>query len=445
MGETSYHDAVVMTSRKTAGKRSSNDTSGLPKGLIPTIGLVGATAINLGAIVGAGIYAVLGIVAGVAGPALLLSIGIAALVALLTALSFSEVAARIPREGSVYEFGYELISPLAGFLAGWMWILANVFAGAAVALTFAHYIAPALPAIPAQAIAAALTVVFTVLNLLGVRHSSTVNVILVAANLAVLVVFIAFGFTHLTAGNFQPFVPAPAGVLLGAYYIFFAYSGFGRAATVAEEIKDPERTVPRAVLLSILISTGFYLSVGVAAIGLAGAPLLAQSASPLADAIRATGFALVAYIVSAGGLLATASVLLTSILGVSRVTFAMARKGDLPHPLSVVHPRYRSPGLAVAITGGLIVLLVLFVDLTRVVAISTFALLFYYGLTNIAALHLAPRERRYSNAIPALGVLTCGGLLLVALIQSPFTWILGIIGLGAGVLFYAAKSSTSEA
>ena len=125
-----------MTSQSTTKEGKQNNASH-PKGLTPALGLVGATAINLGAIVGAGIYAVLGIIAGVAGPALLLSIGIAALVALLTALSFSEVAAQIPREGSVYEFSHELISPLAGFLAGWMWMLANVFAGAAVALTFA--------------------------------------------------------------------------------------------------------------------------------------------------------------------------------------------------------------------------------------------------------------------------------------------------------------------
>ncbi len=428
-----------MTLPEARGKGGVDDTSEHPKGLTPALGLVGATAINLGAIVGAGIYAVLGIVAGVAGPALLLSIAIAALVALLTALSFSEVAAHIPREGSVYEFGHELISPLAGFLAGWMWMLANVFAGAAVALTFAHYVAPALPSVPIQVIAAALTIVFTALNLLGVRHSSSVNVVLVITNLAVLVVFIVFGFMHITAGNFQPLIPAPAGVLLGAYYIFFAYSGFGRAATVAEEIKDPERTVPRAVLLSIVISTGFYLSVGIAAIGLAGAPALAQSASPLADAVRAAGSPPIAYIVSAGGLLATASVLLTSILGVSRVAFAMARRGDLPHKLSIVHPRYRSPSYAVVITGVIITLLVLLGDLMQVVAISTFALLFYYGLTNVAALRLAPREREYSPAISIAGVVVCVGLLLVALIQSPLTWILGIIGLITGVLFHMVQ------
>ncbi|MGZ4916636.1 MAG: amino acid permease, partial [Halobacteriota archaeon] len=141
----------------------------------------------------------------------------------------------------------------------------------------------------------------------------------------------------------------------------------------------------------------------------------------------------------AGGLLATASVLLTSILGVSRVAFAMARRGDLPRKLSIVHPQYRSPAYAVVITGGVITLLVLVGDFTQVVAISTFALLFYYGLTNIAATRLAPQEREYPNVIPSVGTLTCGGLLLVALIQSPLTWVLGGVGLGAGVLFYVVQ------
>ncbi|MGZ4846648.1 MAG: APC family permease, partial [Halobacteriota archaeon] len=136
---------------------------------------------------------------------------------------------------------------------------------------------------------------------------------------------------------------------------------------------------------------------------------------------------------------ATASVLLTSILGVSRVAFAMARRGDLPRKLSIVHPQYRSPACAVVITGGVITLLVLVGDFTQVVAISTFALLFYYGLTNIAATRLAPQEREYPNVIPSVGTLTCGGLLLVALIQSPLTGVLGVIGLGAGVLFHVAQ------
>jgi basic amino acid/polyamine antiporter, APA family len=427
-----------MISQK-AGERKASNSLERSKGLTPALGLVGATAINLGAIVGAGIYAVLGIIAGVAGPALLLSIGIAALVAVLTALSFSEVAAHIPREGSVYEFGHELISPAAGFLAGWMWMLANVFAGAAVALTFAHYVAAALSILPVQGVAAALCILFTALNFTGVRHSSMVNITLVAANLIILAIFIVFGIAHLTLGNFQPFVPAPAGVLVGAYYIFFAYSGFGRAATVAEEIKDPERTVPRAILISILISTGFYLCVGVAAVGLVGAPALAQSAAPLTSAVSATGAAPLAYVVSLGGLLATASVLLTSILGVSRVAFAMARRGDLPRSLSTVHPRYLTPSYAVVITGSVTTLLTLFANLAGVVALSTFALLFYYGLTNVGALRLAPQQCRFPSIVPIAGVFTCGGLLLVSVIETPVTWLLGVIALGIGLLFYAVK------
>ena len=117
----------------------------------------------------------------------------------------------------------------------------------------------------------------------------------------------------------------------------------------------------------------------------------------------------------------------------------MARRGDLPHKLSVVQSQSRSPVYAVVITGGVITLLVLLGDLTQVVAISTFALLFYYGLTNIAAVRLTPRERKYPNVIPVFGVLSCGGLLLVALIQSPFTWVLGVSGLGAGVLVHVAR------
>jgi len=408
-------------------------------GLRPTLGLFDATAISVGAIIGAGIFVVTGIVAGLAGSALVVSMLIAAIIALFTALSFAELTAWQPKEGSIYEYAYQLISPFAGFLTGWMWILSNTFAGAAVSLAFAYYLTAFFPSVPANWVAAALCIAFTTLNFFGIRQSALLNNFLVAAKLVILALFIIVGLGYMKTANFAPFAPFEPGVVYGACYIFFAYGGFARVAVIAEEIKDAKRNIPRAILLSLLISTLFYILVGVVAVGLVGANTLSKSNSPLREATQATGNQAAAYIVSAGGLLATASVLLTSILGVSRMAYAMARRKDLPQELSTLHQKYNTPYYSVWIVGVLMTLLVLFIDLTKVVAISTFALLFYYALANVSALRLKVQRRLYPRFAPILGTATCLALLVSILFISPQSWIIGFAGLTAGAIYYVAQ------
>jgi len=412
--------------------------------LKPTLGLFDATAISVGAIVGAGIFVVTGIVAGYAGSALVFSMLIAAMVALLTALSFAELTAWLPREGSVYEFAYQLVSPFAGFLAGWMWMLSNTFAGAAVSLGFAYYLTALFPSSYVKWVAAIICIAFTAPNFFSIRQSAALNNFLVVAKLFILAFFVIFGLGYINPANFTPFAPFEIGVFYGAYYIFFAYGGFARVAVVAEEVKDAERNVPRAILLSLVVSTIFYMVAGVAAVGLIGTSRLSNSNSPLTKAIGATGSAAAVYIVSAGGLLATASVLLTSILGVSRVAYAMARRKDLPKALSKLHPKYNTPYYSVWIVGFLMALLVLFVDLARVVAISTFAMLFYYAIANVSALRLKAQKRMYPLVVPALGAFTCLALLIFILFASPQAWDLGAAGLAAGTIYYSIKKGLAK-
>ena len=194
-----------------------------------------------------------------------------------------------------------------------MWLIANTFTGAAVSLGFAYYLTATFHSLPTSYVAAALCLVFTVLNLVGAKESASVNNVLVAIKLAVLAFFVVFGIFHVNAGNFIPFVPFSNGVLYGTFFIFFAYGGFARAAVVAEEIRDAKRNVPRAMLLSLGISMGIYVLVGLIAVGLIGPVELAASPSPLSTAMGTTGNSLAIQIISVGGLVATASVLLTSI------------------------------------------------------------------------------------------------------------------------------------
>ncbi|MCS7115206.1 MAG: amino acid permease [Nitrososphaerota archaeon] len=408
-------------------------------GLKPTLGLLDATAINVGAIIGAGIFVVTGIAAGLAGPAVTVSMLIAAAIALFTALSFAELTAWQPKEGSIYEYAYQLISPFAGFLTGWMWIASNTFTGAAVSLGFANYFCALYQALPPNLVAVVLCVLFATVNFLGARQSALLNNILVAAKLFTLGFFVVYGFFNVDYSNFSPFSPTQFGFLYGAFYIFFAYGGFARVAVMSEEVKDAEKNVPRAIVLSLTISTMVYLFVGFVAVGLIGSQKLAESNSPLTDAIGKAGNMLAVYVVSAGGLIATASVLLTAILGVSRMAYAMAKRRDMPQVLSKLHPKYGTPHYSIWMACAVMVLLVLFVDLSKVVALSTFAMLFYYAMANVCALRLKVRNGANPKIVSFLGAATCVMLLAFTLFASPQAWIIGFGVLTAGAVYYWMK------
>jgi APA family basic amino acid/polyamine antiporter len=266
------------------------------------------------------------------------------------------------------------------------------------------------------------------------------NNVLVAIKLVVLGFFVVFGLFYVDSENFLPFQPFSGGVLFGAYYIFFAYGGFARATVIAEEVKDAKRNVPRAVVLSLVISLVVYVLVGVIAVGLVGSAGLAGSSSPLTFAIGVSGNSFAVQVVSFGGLVATASVLLTAILGVSRMAFSMSRRKDLPAKLNVIHGRFGTPYVSIWIIGIVMALLAFFVDLTGIVVVSTFALLFWYVLTNLAAFRLKCEKRFCPRYLPILGLSTCILLLIVVLFVASIAWIIGLTCILIGTILYALKT-----
>jgi basic amino acid/polyamine antiporter, APA family len=395
-------------------------------GLRPSLSLWDALAINIGAIIGSGIFVVTGISAGYAGSAIVVSIIIAATVSSLTALSLIELTIWDPREGGVYDYAGKLISPLAGYISGWMWSLSNTLIGAAVALSFAFYLAVIFPGLSVPIVAAVICIIFTVLNYYGASHTAELNNAIVLAKLAILSFFIIFGLMFVDLTNLQPFEPLSEGMFVGAFYIFFAFGGFARVTVIAAEVKEPKKNVPKAIIWSLAISVVFYILIALVAVGLVGGPGLSSSSSPLALAMSSTGSAFAVLLISIGGVLATASVLITTILGVSRMEYAMAQQGDLPKAIARVHPRYDTPSYAIVLTGGVIVILVLFVDVVSVVTIGTFAQLFYYMFANISAFRLRTTYRKYPKFVPVLGFLSCLLLLLMALFISPEAIFLGV-------------------
>jgi APA family basic amino acid/polyamine antiporter len=401
--------------------------------------LFDAVAIGVGAIIGGGIFVVTGIAAGYAGSAMIVSMFVAALISMFTAYSFAQLTAWQPREGSIYEYSYQLISPFAGFLTGWMWVLSNTFAGAAVSLGFAYYFNTLFPNLNPHYIAAVVCLAFTVVNYYSVKESAKLNNVLVTAKLLILGFFIIYGAMFFKSGNFAPFRPFDAGVFTAAFFFFFAYGGFARAAVVAEEVKDAKRNVPRAMIIALAISTLIYVLVGIVAVGLVGAGTLASSNSPLDAAIKATGNPAAAFTITVGGMLATASVLLTSILGVSRMTYAMAKRKDLPEALARLDPKRNTPAIAVWIIGFIMTGLVLFTDLSGIVAISSFAMLFFYSLANISALRLKTERRVRTKILPAVGAASCFALLVFELFASLQSWIIGALTLLVGAFYYVLK------
>jgi APA family basic amino acid/polyamine antiporter len=396
------------------------------------LSLFDAVNVSLGSIIGAGIFVILGAAAAVAGPGLVVSVLIAAGVSLLTGFTTAALSRMYPHSGGVYLFTRESISDFAGFQVGWAWLFSNVIGGATVAVGFGYYMSFFFPGLP-RAVGIVGVVVLTVwIQLLGTRESSRFNNVLGVVKVAVLLFFAAAMFRHFHAGNLQPLAPfGVKGIWAGAATIFFAYAGFARVAVVADEIEDPKRNVPRATLISIGVSTIIYIVVALAAVGGAGAGLLARSGSPLAEAMGSLGYHFGARLVAFGGLAATGTVLLASVWGLSRLAQVMARDGELP--LFVGRNAGRKGGVprnAILLSGAGMLVLAFSSDLPHIAYISSFSLLLYYGAMNLSGLKVL---RGGMRLVTALGFVSC----IVLMFSLPTrAWLVGAVVVAAGVVYY---------
>lgn len=367
--------------------------------------------IGFGAIVGAGIFVVTGVAAGIAGPAFLVGLVLAAVAATCNALSSAELAAEYPQSGGTYEYGYRVLSPWAGFAAGWMFVVSKIAAAGTVAIGLAGYLALVLPAVPPRAIAVGAILLFTALNYFGVRRSSRANLVVVAVSLSSLLVFTLAGARACRIENLTPFAPFGWGsVLESAAILFFAYTGYARIATLGEEVRDPRRTIPRATLITIGGAVLLYAAVAAVAVGLVGSDSLAATTAPLQVAASSLPYSWMPVAVSLGGVTAMLGVILSQVLGLSRMVFAMARRGDMPRFLAAVDPRHRVPGRAVLAIGGSAAIVAATGSLRGVASAAAFAILVYYAIANLAALRMPAAAKLYPDVIPSVGLVTCSVL-----------------------------------
>ncbi len=375
--------------------------------LARTIGLAGAIGFGLGAMVGTGVFVYTGVAAGLAGPAVLLSLALAGVAAACNGLSSAELAAAHPRSGGTYEYAGRRLSPTAGFLAGWLFLAAKAASAAATALGFGAYVGPPL-ALPPLLLSGALVVGVTLLNLFRLTRAGALNLVLVAVSVAALAAFVASGLPRVSVERFHPFAPrGAAGVLSAAALLFVAYAGYGRIATLGEEVENPRRNIPIALVTALGVAALLYLGVTATAVGSIGAEAFAQGGGAPLQAAAGPGWVKAALAVGAATSLG--AVFLNLMLGLSRMAFAMARGGDLPSPLARVNAA-SSPFVAVACTGALVGALVAVRDLAGLVSVSAFTVLVYYGLTNLSALRLRRDERLVHPAVPWTGLFFCAAL-----------------------------------
>ncbi|MGY4967339.1 APC family permease [Streptomyces sp. 900105245] len=392
-----------------------------------TLGLRDAVVVGLGSMIGAGVFSALGPAARAAGSGLLVGLALAAVVAYCNAMSSARLAARYPASGGTYVYGRERLGAFWGYLAGWAFVVGKTASCAAMALTVGTYAWPG----QAHAVAVAAVVALTAVNYGGIQKSAWLTRVIVAVVLAVLaaVVVACLSSGRAVAGHLGVGLSSGAGgVLQAAGLLFFAFAGYARIATLGEEVRDPARTIPRAIPLALGIALVVYACVAVAVLGVLGAGPLGRAEAPLAEAVRAAGVPGLVPVVRAGAAVAALGSLLALILGVSRTTLAMARDGHLPGALAAVHPRFGVPHRAELAVGAVVAVLAATVDVRGAIGFSSFGVLAYYAVANASAWTLSPAP--LSRVVPVVGMLGCAALAF-ALPVVP-------VAVGAGVLAVGA-------
>lgn len=376
-----------------------------------SLGVGDAVVIGLSSMIGAGIFAALAPAARAAGAGLLIGLAAAGVLAYCNASSSARLAALYPASGGTYVYGRERLGEFWGYLAGWGFVVGKTASCAAMALTVGTYAWPA----HAHAVAVISVLALTVVNYLGVQKSTwlarsiVATVLLVLAGVVTAVAVAAFGSAapDLAANLITVQGISPGGVLQSAGLLFFAFAGYARIATLGEEVRDPARTIPRAILIALAITLVVYAGVAVAVLTVLGPRRVASTATPLVDAVRVAGASWLVPVVAVGAVLAALGSLLSLLLGVSRTALAMARDRHLPHQLDAVHPRFAVPHRAEIAVGVAAAALAAAVDLRGAIGFSSFAVLAYYAIANASAFTLRPQEGSLPKVVPVFGALGC--------------------------------------
>lgn len=391
--------------------------------------------------VGAGVFAAFAPAAAAAGSGLLIGLVIAAFVAYCNGTASAQLAAQYPTSGGTYVFGREQLGPWWGFVAGWGFVIGKTASCAAMALTFAAHVAPDGWQRPLALLA---VISLGAVNYCGVsRTARLARVILVVAliSLAVVVSACALG----GSGDLSLALPSGSlssyGVLQSAGLLFFAFAGYARIATMGEEVREPERTIPRAILTALGLTVAIYAVVGMAILSVLGPGGVAAADAPLVEALDVSGQAWATPLVRVGAAAASLGALLALMAGIGRTTLAMARENDLPRWLASIHPRFRVPHRAEIALTVVVAALVLVADLRAAIGFSSAGVLLYYLVANLAAFTQTAEHRQFPRSLQALGAAGCAILVVTLPWQSV---LIGLVVVCVGVAYRLTRRSAGE-
>ena len=414
-----------------------------PAPLARRLGLGDATVIGVGSMVGAGVFVAFSPAAQAAGSGLLIGLVVAGIVALGNATSTAQLAAASPQSGGAYLYGRERLGAVWGFVAGWGFVVGKTASCAAMALTFGAYAAPPGWERPVAVLA---VVALAGVNLLGITRTALATRIIVAVVLVVLAVVVAAGASHGMSALGDPIdlvASGPYGILQASGLLFFAFAGYARVATLGEEVREPERVIPRAIVFALVIALVVYLAVAIAALATLGASGLAASRAPLEDVVATAGWEWASPIVRVGAAAASLGALLALLAGIGRTALAMAREHDLPTWFAAVHPRTRVPHRAEIVLAVVICLVVAAADVRGASGFSSFGVLVYYLIAGLSALRQPAAERRFPRALAVIGVLGC----ITLAVTLPWQAVVGgvtVIILGFGVRLLSRRKVASN-
>lgn len=390
--------------------------------------------------IGAGVFAAWSPAADAAGNGLAIGLAIAALVAFCNATSSAQLAALYPESGGTYIYGRRQLGAAWGHLAGWGFVVGKTASGAAMALTVGAYLWPAQD----RLVAFAAVVVITAVNIGGLNRTVAVTRVLLVLSLAALAAVVAAGWSSPEA-SLDRLTPIEAGVfdvLQSAGFLFFAFAGYARIATLGEEVRNPQRTIPRAIPLALGAVLVLYAVVGITALAVVPARDLAATSAPLRLVVDAGRFDGLAPIVRIGAGVAALGVLLNVIPGISRTSLAMARNHELPHWFAHISPQRSLPLRAELTIAALVVFLIAALDLRSAIGVSGVAVLTYYAITNAAALTLPASDRRWPRFVGVIGLLGCLVLIATLPLEVVAT---GLVTLALGVVarLFAQRTNRS--
>ncbi|WP_029069091.1 APC family permease [Jonesia quinghaiensis] len=399
------------------------------------LGFSASVFLGLGSMLGAGVFVVFGPATAVAGNLTYLALGIAAFIALCNALASAQLATQYPTSGGTYTYGRHQLGPLWGYLAGWGFLVGKSASCAAMAMTFAYYATPTLDH-RYGGIAAVIGV--GTLNIRGITRTATATRILVLGVLAILagVLIVSILGPQATTVDSQLTDVSFMDVLQASGLLFFAFAGYARLATLGEEVKRPTYTIPRAIIVALGCVVLIYGLLLAASMRTLGADVLARSSAPLAEVVTTAGASWAVPVVSIGAALASLGALLALMTGIGRTALAMAREGDLPHPLANVGERFRTPYVADLVAMAVVAAIIVVSDVRGAIGFSAFGVLLYYSIANLSALRQHGEHQRYPRIFFVIGVVGC--LTLMATLPQESV-IGGVIVTACGALLFAGR------